>query len=270
MKKRLSIILVFTFLCSVFFCLNALALDTVKIEEGTYVFASCLNTNMVMDVSDGSSKSGANIQLYKYNGSDAQMFTIKKSGSYYTITPRCSNMKVDVQGGTSASGANVWQYKSNGSDAQKWQFYNAGNGYYYIRCKIGNKALDVAGGKTTNGTNIQMYTLNQSKAQKWKLIKVSSVQIQAKLYTTWGRIMPCEKAVLYSSSGKKLASFTGNDYNLKLNAMLRYDDDPSYIVVETSCFGTPMKGTHYLNYGQIKELWNKGEIFISCIGVTTY
>lgn len=270
MKKILSTVLALVLMLSTLFSVNVFALDKVKITEGTYVLESKLGTDMVMDVDNASKKSGANIHLYKYNGSSAQQFTIKKSGSYYTITPKCSGLKVDVKGGSTKSGANVWQYKSNGSDSQKWRFYNAGNGYYYIRCKIGDKALDVKGGKTTNGTNIQMYNLNQTDSQKWKLVKIDTIQIQGKLYTPWGRLMPCEKATLYSSDGRKLGTFTGNDYDFKLDATMRSSDVPSYIVVETTCAGTPMKGTYQLKYGQIRELCNSKKLYISCLSVHSY
>ena len=269
MQRRLLIILVLVLIFSTLFSVNVFALDKVKITEGTYILESKLGTNMVMDVDNASTNSGANIQLYKYNGSSAQQFTIKKSGSYYTITPKCSGLKVDVQGGSTKSGANVQQYKSNSTDSQKWQFYDAGNGYYYIRCKIGDKALDVKGGKASNGTNIWMYNLNKTDSQKWKLVKVDTIQIQGHLYTPWGRQMPCEKAALYSSDGRKLGSFTGNDYDFELNATMRSTDTPSYIVVETTCAGTPMKGTYQLKYSQIRELCNSKKLYISCLSVNS-
>ena len=175
-KKLISIIItssiILTALCSM--SLPAQALSRASVTEGTYVFYSKLGGDMVMDVDNASTKSGANVQLWKYNGSTAQQFEVKKSGDWYIIKPVCSGLALDVQGGSKESGANVQQYTPNNTDSQKWQFYDAGNGYFYLRSKVGNKALDVRGGKKINGTNIQVYNPgNNNDAQQWKLKNVS-------------------------------------------------------------------------------------------------
>lgn len=174
MKKIISVSLavILIFLISI----PAMALSTKAVPEGIYVFYSKVGNDMVMDVDNASKKSGANVQLWKYNGSDAQKFEVKKSGDWYVIKPVCSGLALDVEGGSKESGANVQQYQVNNSDAQKWLFYDAGNGYYYLRSKVGGKALDVKGGKKTNGTNIWVYDVGAyNDAQQWKLKKVAGV-----------------------------------------------------------------------------------------------
>lgn len=143
----------------------------VEIEEGVYEILSGVKENMALDIADASKNSGANVQIYRYNGTTAQQFWIKKAGNDYTITPVCSGMALDVAGGTKKSGTNVQQYYHNNTDAQKWQFRSTGEGYYYIAS--GNYALDVSGGGTANGTNVQIYTPNFTGSQKWKLQKVA-------------------------------------------------------------------------------------------------
>ena len=145
------------------------AADKVEVEEGLYTIHSRLADHMVLDIDGGSKSSGGNLQLYKWNGSLAQIFWIQKSGDSYTITPMCSGMPLDVKDGTMKSGTNVRQYTSNDSKAQKWKFYSAGGEYYYIAC--GNFALDVKGGKSSNGTNIQIYKPNSTASQAWRLEK---------------------------------------------------------------------------------------------------
>ena len=175
-RKLLSFITSISIMCTtmMFNIIPAHALPRASVTEGTYVFYSKLGGDMVMDVDNASTKSGANVQLWKYNGSTAQQFEVKKSGDWYIIKPVCSGLALDVQGGSKESGANVQQYTPNNTDSQKWQFYDAGNGYFYLRSKVGNKALDVRGGKKINGTNIQVYNPgNNNDAQQWKLKKVS-------------------------------------------------------------------------------------------------
>lgn len=267
--RKIAIVFVITMCLSLLFSVNIFALDKVTITEGTYILESKLGTNMVMDVDDASKKAGANIQLYKYNGSSAQQFTIKKSGSYYTITPKCSGLKVDVQGGSTKSGANVQQYKSNNTDSQKWRFYDAGNGYYYIRCKIGDKTLDVSGGKSVNGTNIQMYNLNQTDSQKWRLIKVNSsktVKIKGHCYDVYGRnaMQSNSKAILYSKNDKVLGTAKGGKGSFSLKCSVKYPDSPSYIIIETKVDGYKASGIYKLSSRDIENISNSKEIYISC------
>lgn len=142
------------------------------ISEGTYYIYSKLDNNKVVDVSNGLKDDRTNVQLYQYNGTNAQKFKIKKSGNYYTISCVCSGKMLDVAGGSDKSGTNVWQYKANGSKAQKWKFIDAGNGYYYIISALGT-FLDVSGGGTADETNIWAYKGNGTDSQKWKLVNVS-------------------------------------------------------------------------------------------------
>ena len=143
------------------------------IANGNYVIRSALNNNKVLDVTGASKKSGTNVQLYQYNGSNAQIWNITylKDG-YYKISSKLNNQLVlDVFGANKNNGANVQVHYNNNSNAQKWFIKEAGGGYYYLisRCNVLN--LDVAAAQTKNGTNIQMYKGNSSKAQKFKLDK---------------------------------------------------------------------------------------------------
>ena len=145
--------------------------SSASITEGTYYIQSALNSNMVLDISGASTATGANVQIWSKNNSNAQQFKLTKTGNYYFLTAVCSGKVVDVSGGSSANCTNVQQWDLNRSDAQKWQFIDAGNGYYYIRSALG-KNLDVSGGNSAEGTNVQIYDPNGTNAQKWKLISV--------------------------------------------------------------------------------------------------
>lgn len=150
-----------------------IGLTSKTVAEGDYVLYSAVGSNMVADVYGASSKSGANIQIYPYNGGSNQVFTVKKYGNYYYLKPKCSGLAMDVYGASAASGANVQQWTVNTTAAQMWQFADAGSGYYYIVNKNG-KVLDVNGGTAKAETNVQVYTFNRSKAQKWKLVKYTA------------------------------------------------------------------------------------------------
>ena len=89
------------------------------ISDGVYVIATKLNTNYVLDISGASKDNGANLQLWKNNGSSAQTFKVTHVGNgYYQIVNTNSGKAIDVQNGDTAAGTNVWQYQINNTDAQ--------------------------------------------------------------------------------------------------------------------------------------------------------
>lgn len=145
-----------------------------KIENGNYVIRSALDNNKVLDVSGGSNKSGANVQLYDYNATNAQVWHITYLGDdYYKISSHLNgNLVLDVSGANKNSGANVQVYSSNNTNAQQWFIKDAGNGYYYLVSRCSSKNIDIACAQTINGTNVQMYQSNSTSAQKFKLDKI--------------------------------------------------------------------------------------------------
>ncbi len=144
------------------------------ISDGMYKVVSMVNNSYVWDINGGSTANGANLQLYKDNGSNAQKFIFTRSSDgYYTITNVNSNKVIDCDNAGKANGTNIKQYESNNSDAQKWQIKSVGNGYYTLICKCNGKAADVYDGKAANGTNIHMYQTNGTAAQKFKLEKTN-------------------------------------------------------------------------------------------------
>lgn len=137
--------------------------------DGTYTICSSLDQNKVIDVSAGSSASGANIQVWTSNGTDAQKFRFIYSGNnYYRIINIKSLKAMDVYGGTPGDWVNIWQYEYNGSDAQLWSIRSNGDGTVSFFNKKG-AVLDVAGASTADGANIQTYHDNGTGAQKWIL-----------------------------------------------------------------------------------------------------
>lgn len=140
-----------------------------KITEGEYIITSALSNSMVLDVHNGSKDDRANIQIYKSNGTDAQVFKVESvADGYYKIINAQSGKVLDVKFNSYDSGTNVWQYQWNGSDAQQWKFIKNDDGTYYIQSKLGT-VLDVQNSSAALGANVQSYELNQTEAQKWKL-----------------------------------------------------------------------------------------------------
>lgn len=177
-----------------------------------YYIDSELNNNCVLDIKGGSLNNGANVQLYKYNGSLAQKFNIVYRGCGYYAFINCGSSKVlDVEGAGITSETNVCQYDFNFSDAQLWQLEDANDDCYYIKSKCNGLYMDVAGASTTDGTNIQVYSHNGTSAQKFKFQEDQKIGYQPIMGAT-------------QVSAKQMARFFirkkgSNSYNNYLNLL---------------------------------------------------
>lgn len=81
----------------------------------------------VLDVTNAQANPGTNVQIYEWNGSDAQQWKILKNddGSFQIVSKLNENLALDIDGATSSdkfkNGVNVHLYTKNNSDAQKWK-----------------------------------------------------------------------------------------------------------------------------------------------------
>ena len=148
-------------------------------------FESALLKDMVLDVSNGSSADGANIQLWYSNGTAAQLFfllavnpeipvsTAQINAGAYTVRSSASGKVLDISSASREPGANVQQYVSNSTYAQRFYIEPDGNGYYSVFCVGSGLALDVQTAGVLPGTNVQQYLSNGTKAQLWRLVSNS-------------------------------------------------------------------------------------------------
>ena len=145
------------------------------LADGTYTISTLLNSNYVLDVKDGSTSNGANIQLYESNDTAAQQFIVSHdSQGYVTFTNVKSGKVLDLSDAVVKDGGNIQQYKSNGTRAQKWIVKQDGNGYVVMSAINPNYILDLSGGSVRNGSNIQLYSTTGSNSQRWNIIKYVS------------------------------------------------------------------------------------------------
>lgn len=143
--------------------------NTSSVADGVYTIVSAIDSTKVLDIAGGSRDTGANLQIYDSNGTDAQHFQITSGDNGCTITNIASGMVLDVASAGQEAGTNVWQYDSNGTDAQKWSFVAADSEAWYIVSLCNGLYLDIAGANTANGTNVWVYTGNRTLAQQFFL-----------------------------------------------------------------------------------------------------
>ena len=146
----------------------------------TSIRTKCGGRYDCVDINAASIDNGANVQIWDYINSNAQMFTFEyvktENGvPYWTIRNNYSGKVLDVDG--TAAGANVQQYTYHGGDNQLWTLKMAGDGYFYICSKLGNctspdsssLVLDLWGYNTDNGTNITISGYHGGDNQQWYL-----------------------------------------------------------------------------------------------------
>lgn len=165
---------------------NALAAGVYTIHTSISASGSSDYSTRAIDVAMGSKLSGANVQIYKSNGSNAQKFLFIPLGygNYYYVLNAATRKAVDVQNGDVTAGTNVQMYTENDSDAQIWKVVLGTDGYYTMTSRKSGLSLDVSGGITENGRNVQIWDSNYSAAQKWILEKTEPASISG-LYTIY-------------------------------------------------------------------------------------
>jgi lipoprotein-anchoring transpeptidase ErfK/SrfK len=142
------------------------------LEPACYVIGAA--TGLALDVTGGSSASGANVQLYAKNNTGAQKWNLSySSDGYYTITNAASGKALDVTGNSSKDATNVQQANPSKTDAQKWKIVPTGDGWFYLQAKNGTY-LTGANNGDKNGDNVFISTsYTASKAQKFEFIKTT-------------------------------------------------------------------------------------------------
>ena len=139
------------------------------LESGTYLIRSPANQAQVVEVANGSSANGANVQLYSEVGSAAQIWDVwQRDDGTYLIKNAASGKALDVQDGQTASGTNVRLWQKNGSRAQAWTItFERGAGYRIA--SVLNPSLVLS----SSGSNIVIATDAGSATQRFLLDETS-------------------------------------------------------------------------------------------------
>jgi Dockerin type I repeat./Ricin-type beta-trefoil lectin domain. len=77
---------------------------------------------MCLDVYESSIYAETNVDLYPWNKSNAQQWSIQKNGEGYKLQSRSNSFYLDVAGGGTESGTNIWVYQGTESAAQTFTF----------------------------------------------------------------------------------------------------------------------------------------------------
>lgn len=150
---------------------------TFKYLNNGYYKITQMTTSMAIDVTGGSLYRETNVQMYKYNGTDAQQWSVEKTDAGYKLRARCNNYYLDVYGGNYESGTNLHVWTANDTSAQYFGLIPYApdekpikDGIYSIKSAVGDTSyMDAAGepGEYKNDSNIQIYNWNEPE-EKYK------------------------------------------------------------------------------------------------------
>ncbi|NBE84656.1 RICIN domain-containing protein [Micromonospora rubida] len=135
---------------------DAFTLDTTPTRTGPIkgLGGKCL------DVRNGASADGTQVQVYGCNGSAAQVWTVTPNS-----TVRALGKCLDVSGAGTADGTRIQLWACNGSGAQSWSARADGT----LRNVGSGKCLDVSGNTSTDSTPVHLWTCHTGANQKWTL-----------------------------------------------------------------------------------------------------
>ena len=132
------------------------------LPEGTYSIIATINTGNVIDIAGGSTRSGANVQMYSSNSTNAQRFYLRPIGSgYYTIQNPISGLYLNATG--KASGKSIVL----GTTQQQFKPVFGAGGIAFRLKENASLVLDISGASTRSGANLQLYGSNGTAAQRF-------------------------------------------------------------------------------------------------------
>ena len=146
---------------------------TKNVQEGTYIINSKINQNIAFDITDGSKKNGAVIQLWQDVGAERQKFILEYvDEGYYKIKSKYTGKYLTVANANPAWGTKITQQDEKNDDTQEWSFKKQSDGSYNIISKCGGLNIDIPDWNCSNGVKVQMWGNNESAtAQKFVLTK---------------------------------------------------------------------------------------------------
>ena len=231
-------------------------------DDGVYYIKN-RDVKFALDVASASLNSGANVQLYSLNKTDAQKWLVSHdSKGYVSFKNVNSGMYLTATG--SSNNANVNQQSSSNGYNQKWIIaFDSSQNIKLVSGLNSKLVIDVSGGKIQNGSNIQLYTSNNSAAQKWvfeyisKDVQVSLTKIMGTSQTSVAQMVRYYKANAsgYDTfkakyEGKYDGSLAkGGASTIERFAQIFYEEANAEGVKAEVAFTQCMKETGFLKYG---------------------
>jgi arabinan endo-1,5-alpha-L-arabinosidase len=155
--------------------INRLAWDAdgwprLVLDPGPYKVVSFQPTHDVVEVAGKSPRSGALIDVGKYENVAGQKWTLRSLGSGdYAVLNASGSAALTVAGDSPTPGAKVEMDSFTHRPAQIWRLRQNDDGTYTLLSEIsqGACALDISGNSILDGVRLEQWTDNGASCQKW-------------------------------------------------------------------------------------------------------
>lgn len=178
--------------------LNNSTLWTVKkaSDSGYYYIYSMLDKGQyLLDVTQGKTANGTNIEIYEDSNSDAQLFKFvaNNDGSYCILTKTSKDKScVEVKSALTDSGANVQEWEKNGHACQSWILEPISNALNSSEILIGDLNTDgiinifdyILIKRLVNGFSLESYNWHNADLNSDGEVKLDDVVLMGKFLLT--------------------------------------------------------------------------------------
>jgi hypothetical protein len=131
---------------------------------GTTGALHAVGAGKCLDVPNGSTTAGTQLQIWTCSGGAGQTFT-KTTSNQLTVYSGSSQMCLDANGKGTTAGTKVIIWSCNGGTNQQWNVNSNGT----VTSALSGLCLDVTGGSTANGALAELWTCNGQSNQQWTL-----------------------------------------------------------------------------------------------------
>ncbi len=140
-----------------------------QIPDGLYKIYSA-QSRKVVDVSDKSTKRGAQVWQWPYTEGTNQVWSInRRPDGWYQIIAEHSHQALDLTNGEDNDGVRIEQWDVTASNPQLWKFDFVPDKGWKLHTKASNRVLSVDGSSDEQGALLNVRTFNDTPDQYWLL-----------------------------------------------------------------------------------------------------
>ena len=153
----------------------SLRIGDTSLYSGVSYYIINRNSSLSLDLPEGKTEAGTNLQQWEPNGCFAQQFRLVAAEDGYCsiLAVGDERMAVTVDSETGADGANVELQAYTGAATQRFRVVEQDGSYAFLsQCSGGKDALDVFEWSTENGGNIAHYPYNAFACQLFTVTPV--------------------------------------------------------------------------------------------------
>lgn len=181
------------------------------IADGAYLVINAASL-LALDVNGAADASGANVQVWTVNRTDAQIWYLSTIDGKTALRCSLTGRTLDVEKGVMADGTNVRQWTDNGTDAQRWVLSEDGTAVYggatHTAFTVGSAAdasylLDAAGSAV--GSNVRIMSGAVADSRRWVLVPVPALTEGG----TYSIVSELDPGLVLDIPGASTASYAG-------------------------------------------------------------